>query len=113
MDIDTFFHEKNIDDLRNVLLKNQDLPGVVFPKYQIFTPERFNIKAKMCIAFNKKKFSSIKLNGGGDLCDPTINGKLLNQYNLPMRISQSGIMILFLKPKKSYLKIELDLLGVE
>lgn len=83
MDIDTFFHEKNIGDLRNVLLKNQDLPGVVFPKYQIFTPERFNIKAKMCIAFNKKKFSSIKLNGGGDLCDPTINGKLLNQYNLP------------------------------
>ena len=83
MDIDTFFHEKNIEDLKNILLKNENSPGIVFPKYQIFTPDRFNVKAKMCIAFNKKLFPSIKLNGGGDLCDPTINGKILDQYNLP------------------------------
>ena len=37
----------------------------------------------MCIAFNKKNYSKIKLNGGGDLCDPTLDGNLLNQYNLP------------------------------
>jgi hypothetical protein len=29
------------------------------------------------ILFNKRKFRDIKLNGGGDLCLPTLNGKVL------------------------------------
>ena len=37
----------------------------------------------MCIALNKRYFPDIKLNGGGDLCDPTLNGKVLDQHNLP------------------------------
>ena len=83
MDIDTFFHQNDKDKLYKILSKNSDSPGIAFPKFQIFTPDRFNIKAKMCIAFNKKSYAKIKLNGGGDLCDPTLDGNLLNQYNLP------------------------------
>ena len=83
MDIDTFFHERNKDNLLLELKKNEDSPGIVFPKIQIFTPDRYHLKAKMCVAFNKKKFPEIKLNGGGDLCDPTLNGVLLDQGNLP------------------------------
>ena len=83
MDIDTFFHEKNKDLLISTLKENSDLPGLVFPKLQIFTPDRGHLKAKMCIAFNKKKYPNIKLNGGGDMCDPTLDNVLLDQYNLP------------------------------
>ena len=83
MDIDTFFHQNDKDKLYKILLRNKNSPAIAFPKFQIFTPDRFDIKAKMCIAFNKKNYSKIKLNGGGDLCDPTLDGNLLNQYNLP------------------------------
>ncbi len=83
MDIDTFFHEKHINYLRTELKKLVDYPGIIFPKYQFFKPDRFHLKAKMCIALNKRYFPDIKLNGGGDLCDPTLNGKVLDQHNLP------------------------------
>jgi len=83
MDVDTFFHEKDMNSLRAELEKYQNFPGVVFPKYQFFKAERFHVKAKMCVAFNKKKFPRIELNGGGDLCDPMLNGKILDQNNLP------------------------------
>ena len=47
MDIDNFFHVKNIDDLRRILIKYKELPTVTFPKYQIFTPDKYHIKANM------------------------------------------------------------------
>ena len=76
MDIDTFFHQNDKDKLYKILLRNKYSPGIAFPKFQIFTPDRFDIKAKnVCIAFNKKNYSKIKLNGGGDLCD--LDGNLL------------------------------------
>jgi len=83
MDVDTIFHQDDKKKLLDTLKKYKNEPGVVFPKYQIFTPDRFHVKAKMCIAFNKKEFKNIKLNGGGDLADPTLNNVLLDQYNLP------------------------------
>ena len=83
MDIDNFFHERDILKIMKVLQKHKDKPAIVFPKFQIFTPDRYDIKAKMCIAYNKKQFPNIKLNGGGDLCLPTINGMILDQSNVP------------------------------
>lgn len=83
MDIDNFFHEKDMSKLRKVLHKHSDKPAVVFPKFQIFTPDRYDIKAKMCIAYNKKLYPQIKLNGGGDLCVPTLDGIVLDQSNVP------------------------------
>ena len=84
MDIDNFFHENDLKTLRLILKKHNDLPTIAFPKYQIFTPNRFHVKANMCIALNKKKFPSIKMNGGGDLCQPTLDNKLLNPNELPL-----------------------------
>lgn len=84
MDIDNFFHEKYINKLRNILIKYENLPTIAFPKYQIFSPDRYHIKSNMCIALNKKRFPKIKMNGGGDLCQPTLNGVLLKPENFPL-----------------------------
>ena len=83
MDIDYFFHEKYKDILPKVLMKYNDYPGVVFPQYQFFTPDRFQVKTRLCLALNKKKYPNIKLNGGGDLCLATLNDTLLSINNLP------------------------------
>ena len=84
MDIDNFFHEKDMELLINTLKQNSDLPTITFPKYQIFTPDRFHHKANMCIALNKKLHPNILMNGGGDLCQPTINGELLAPEKYPL-----------------------------
>lgn len=83
MDIDYFFHEKYIDKLPKVLEKYNDFPGIVFPQYQFFTADRFQLKTRLCLALNKKRFPNIKLNGGGDLCLATLNGKLLSIDKMP------------------------------
>ena len=84
MDIDNFFHENNINQFRKILIQYSDLPTVTFPKYQIFSPDRYHIKSNMCIAINKKKFPDIKMNGGGDLCQPTLDGVLLEPKDFPL-----------------------------
>ena len=84
MDIDNFFHERSLQELRYLLQKHSELPTLTFPKYQIFNPERYHIKANMCIALNKKKFPNIKMNGGGDLCQPTLNNLLLKPEEFPL-----------------------------
>ena len=68
MDLDYFFHEKDLNDIKNFLNSNTEQPAVAFPQYQFFTPDRFQVKTKICVALNKKEFPDIKLNGGGDLC---------------------------------------------
>ena len=83
MDIDYLFHEKHIDVLRPLLKKFESFPAVVFPQYQFFTPDRFQMKTRLCIALNKRRFPNIKLNGGGDLCLATLNNKLLPVNKLP------------------------------
>lgn len=83
MDLDYFFHQDNISKLRDTLIKHSDQPAISFPKHQIFTPERYNLKSKICIAFNKKLYPNIKLNGGGDLCQPTIDSIEINPSDVP------------------------------
>lgn len=83
MDIDYFLHEKNINKLKHVLNKYSDYPAISFPQYQFFTPDRYQIKTRLCIALNKKIFPSIKFNGGGDLCLPTLNGELIDFRKMP------------------------------
>ena len=83
MDIDYFFHEKYKKKLPEILKKYEDYPGVIFPQYQFFTPERFHLKTRLCIALNKKKYPEIKLNAGGDLCLASLNGKILPVNKLP------------------------------
>tara|TARA_B100000902_G_C27215003_1_gene866480 strand:- start:398 stop:1201 length:804 start_codon:yes stop_codon:yes gene_type:complete len=83
MDLDYFFHEKDFSYIREFLSKNNDSPAVAFPQYQFFTADRFQVKTKICIALNKRSYPEIKLNGGGDLCMPTLNGKLLVNSDMP------------------------------
>ncbi len=83
MDIDNFFHQKDKEKLRKILKKYSDFPAVAFPKFQFFQPKRYNLKAKMCIALNKKQFPNIQMNGGGDVCQPTLDGKLISPENVP------------------------------
>lgn len=84
MDLDYFFHHDDISKIYQKLKQNNDVPAVVFPQYQFFSPDRYQIKTLICIAYNKKSFPNIKLNGGGDLCLPTLDGKLLNPWKLPI-----------------------------
>ena len=89
MDIDYFFHEKSKEKLRNALKNSIDYPAIAIPQYQFFTTERFQLKTRLCIILNKKKFPEIKLNGGGDYCLATLNGTLITpnsvpNYNIPI-----------------------------
>jgi hypothetical protein len=83
MDLDYFFHQKDLSSIIKFLKKNEDVPVVSFPQYQIFTPDRYQVKTKLCNAFNKKIFNKIKLNGGGDLCQPTLDGQQLLHKDFP------------------------------
>ena len=66
-----------------VLFEVAAYPAIVLPQYQFFTYDRYHIKTKLCIALNKKKFSEIKINGGGDMCQPTIDGKQILHSSVP------------------------------
>jgi len=83
MDLDYFFHEKDKEFLRVCLDRFKNYPAISFPQYQIFTPDRYQLKTRICIAFNKKKFPDIKLNGGGDLTLATLNGDLIDPKQVP------------------------------
>ena len=83
MDIDTMFHEKSFEKIKEELKKYGDSPAIAFPKYQIFTPDRYHMKTHLVVALNKKIFPYIKMNGGGDELQPTINGNLIEISNIP------------------------------
>ncbi len=84
MDLDYFFHEKDIVNIRKILQNNTDSPAVAFPQYQFFTPDRYHVKTIICTALNKKYFPEINQNGGGDMCLPTINGKRILPQSVPI-----------------------------
>jgi len=84
MDLDYFFHQKDFKKLRDELQNNFDKPAIAFPKNQFFTPERYALKTNIVIAYNKKFFPEIMLNGGGDLCLPTLNGKEIKPTEVPI-----------------------------
>ncbi len=83
MDLDYFIHDNDIEKIRRYLKKYKDYPAIVLPQYQFFTPDRFQIKTKLCLLLNKKKFPEIKLDGGTDRMLATLNGQLLTYKNVP------------------------------
>lgn len=84
MDLDYFFRKNDFIKIKNFLDTNKNEPAVAFPQYQIFSHDRYQLKTKLCIALNKKNFPNIKLNGGGDLCQPTLNGKQVKHSSSPV-----------------------------
>jgi len=75
-DLDFFFHEKNFDEIRRSLDFYSDEPALGFLKNQFLLVDRFRIKSRLILAVNKKKFGDrIQFNSGGDLCQPSLDGK--------------------------------------
>jgi hypothetical protein len=83
MDIDYFFHENDFYKIRNALEKYKEYPMISFPQYQFFSYDRYQIKTRIGLAFNKKKFPNIKLNSGGDLTLASLNNKLIDPKSVP------------------------------
>ena len=83
MDLDYFIHENDFEKLKFYIEKYKDSPAIVMPQYQFFTHDRYQLKTKLCLVINKKKFPNIKLNGGTDRMLATLNGKLLTYKNVP------------------------------
>lgn len=87
-DLDFIFHQKDFGRIRQALKDYPDAPAVSFYKWQFILPDRYNLKSRLPLAVNKAKFGDrIKFNGGGDLCQPTVDGKELNLNEIP----QAGV----------------------
>ena len=87
-DLDYIFHENDFGKIRQALKDYPNSPAVSFYKWQFIQPDRYNLKSRLVIAVNKAKYGErIKFNGGGDLCQPTLDGKELNINELP----QAGV----------------------
>lgn len=91
-DLDFIFHEKHFRSIRQAAQRMLDehQPAVSFFKYQFILPDRYNLKSRLVIMVNKKDFGNrIKFDGGGesDLCQPSLDGKLIKADNIP----ESGI----------------------
>lgn len=84
MSLDMFFHERSKFKLMEALIQHKEAPAFALPKFKFFSPTRCEFKNFEIICLNKKKFPTIKLNGGGDLCLATLNGKLLDYNNVPI-----------------------------
>lgn len=83
-DLDFIFHEKDFGKIRQVLQEAGDQPAVSFYKWQFILPDRYNLKSRLAIAVNKKVFGDrITFSGGGDLCQPQLDGVDLNINELP------------------------------
>lgn len=87
-DLDYIFHESDFGKIRQALRDYPSSPGISFYKWQFVQPDRYNLKARLVIAVNKGAYGDrIKFNGGGDLCQPTLDGRLLDLAEIP----QAGV----------------------
>lgn len=76
-DLDFIFHPrdyKRIIDLCDEMVQGDGI-ALTFPKYQFILPDRYLVKSRLVLAVNKALYGDrIKFNGGGDLCQPTLDG---------------------------------------
>lgn len=87
-DLDFLFHEKSFGKLRQALKDYPKAPAVSFYKWQFILPDRYNLKSRLMLAANKAAFGDrITFSGGGDLCQPQLDGKDLDINNMP----QAGV----------------------
>lgn len=83
-DLDFIFHEKDYENIRKTFETHSDSPALSFWKYQFILPDRYNLKSRRVIAINKRLVGDrIKMNGGGDLCQTTLDGKHLTPDDVP------------------------------
>lgn len=81
MDLDMIFHEKDFATIREVMEKYPNQPGISFWKYQFILPDRYNLKSRIVLMVNKKKYGDrIRFDSGGDLCQPSLDGEQIPSY---------------------------------
>lgn len=82
-DLDFIFHETTFGDIRQ-RLERCEAPAMSFLKWQFILPDRYNLKSRLVIAVNKKKYGDrIRFDSGGDLCQPSLDGKYLSPDDVP------------------------------
>lgn len=83
-DLDFIFHEEDYDKIRKAFKDHPNAPALSFWKYQFILPDRYTLKSRLVIAVNKAKFGDrIRFDGGGDLCQPTLDGVDLSPDEMP------------------------------
>lgn len=83
-DLDYIFHEKDFKQLRKVIEEHNSYPALSLYKYQFVLPDRYNLKTRLVTAVNKGKYGKrIKFDAGGDLCQPSLDGKHLGSDDVP------------------------------
>jgi hypothetical protein len=88
VDLDWVFHENDYGRIRQALKDYPNSPAVSMYKWQFLVPDRYNLKSRVVVAVNKKKFGDrIKFDSGGDLCQPSLDGVELNLNEVP----QAGV----------------------
>lgn len=84
MDLDFLFHEKNFEKIRQACEENPEAPALSFWKWQFILPDRYNLKSRLVLAVNKKKYGDrIRFDSGGDLCQPSLDGKQISPDYTP------------------------------
>lgn len=82
-DLDFIFHEKDYDNIRETL-ERSDAAALSFYKFQFILPDRYNLKSRLVIAVNKGKYGDrIRFDSGGDLAQPSLDGKYLSPDDVP------------------------------
>lgn len=107
-DLDFIFHEKDFEDIRSAaqLMLDNNLPAMSFYKYQFVLPDRYNLKSRLVIMVNKRDYGDrIRFDSGGDLCQPSLDGKYLSPDAVPQ--SKLGFYN-YEKPTKTKEQIEDD-----
>lgn len=87
-DLDWIFHQRDFGKIRQALRDYPSAPAVSFYKWQFLVPDKYNLKSRLVIAVNKAAYKDrIKFDSGGDLCQPSLDGKELKLEEMP----QAGI----------------------
>ncbi len=88
LDCDFIFRDEDIEKLHNVLNLARDYPAITFQKRQFLLCDRYSLKSNLVLAFNKRKYGNrIKLNAGGDLCQASLDGKLIDEESFNSKIA--------------------------
>lgn len=83
-DLDFIFHENDYARIRQACADNNDAPALTFYKYQFILPDRYTIKSRLVLAVNKAKYGDrIRFDSGGDLCQPSLDGKYISPDDVP------------------------------
>lgn len=87
-DLDFIFHERDYGRVRQAIKDYPSAPAISFYKWQFIQPDRYNLKSRLVLAVNKGMYGDrIRFDGGGDLCQPTLDGKDIDVSAIP----QSGV----------------------